>query len=158
MPSLPPGDTFDTLFDQMLARTERELSQSTGLPLAAFLPTGRLAAFVALSNIVRGAFHNAYAGWRTAADLQRQGYALEALTSLLDHAFSPAGLSLHRVQANVIPTNTPSLRLARRAGFRREGLALRYLNIAGQWQDHVMLAKLADEHPIKQGGHQGRPA
>jgi ribosomal-protein-alanine N-acetyltransferase len=146
MPALEPGQTFDDLFDQMLARIDRELSAQTGLLLAAFLPDGPLIGFFTIFNIVRGVFHSASAGWRVSADQQRQGYALESLTTLLTHAFSPDGLSLHRVQANIIPTNTASLSLARRVGFRQEGYALRYLKIAGQWQDHLMFAKLADEH------------
>ena len=47
---------------------------------------------------------------------------------------------------SIIPTNTPSIRVAEKTGFRREGLARRYLKIAGEWQDHGMYAKLADEH------------
>ena len=45
---------------------------------------------------------------------------------MLDLAFvpEPAGLGLHRVQANIVPANGPSLRVAEKAGFRREGLAL----------------------------------
>jgi ribosomal-protein-alanine N-acetyltransferase len=146
--ALEPGQTFDTLFHLLLARTEKELRDDTGRPLGAFLSDGRLAGLFALSNIVRGAFHSAYAGWRVNAEVLRQGYGLEGVTAILDLAFStgPGGLSLHRVQANVIPDNLASLRLAERAGFRREGYAVRYLKVAGRWQDHVMLAKLADEH------------
>jgi ribosomal-protein-alanine N-acetyltransferase len=149
MPAMEPGETFDALFDKMLDRTARETRDGTGLPLAAFLPDGRMAAFVSVFNVVRGVFQSGSMGWRTNAELLRQGYGLEAITALLDHAFAPvaaAGLGLHRLQANVIPDNLPSLRLAERAGFRREGYGVRYLNIAGRWQDHVMLAKLADEH------------
>jgi ribosomal-protein-alanine N-acetyltransferase len=35
--------------------------------------------------------------------------------------------------------------LLTKAGFRQEGLALRYLQINGQWQDHVLFALLSDE-------------
>jgi ribosomal-protein-alanine N-acetyltransferase len=50
------------------------------------------------------------------------------------------------VQANIIPGNLPSLRVAQKCGLRREGMAPRYLKIAGQWQDHVMTAKTIEEH------------
>ena len=102
---------------------------------------------VHVGEIVRGFFQSGYAGWRTNVECSRQGYAFEGVTALLDMAFSShVGLGLHRVQANVIPENLPSIRLAERVGFRKEGVALRYLKIAGKWQDHVMFAKLAEEH------------
>jgi len=33
--------------------------------------------------------------------------------------------------------------LLRRCGFSEEGLARKYLNIAGKWQDHLLFARLA---------------
>jgi ribosomal-protein-alanine N-acetyltransferase len=146
--ALEPGQTFDWLFDQLLVRTEKELREDTGRPLGAFLSDGTFAGFFALSNIVRGFFQSSYAGWRVNAQLLRRGYGLEGVTALLGLAFKPApeGLGLHRVQANVIPSNHASLALAAKAGFRREGYAIKYLKIAGEWQDHIMMAKLAEEH------------
>jgi [ribosomal protein S5]-alanine N-acetyltransferase len=148
MAQRPNGQTYDDVFDQMLERTSRELADNTGRPLAAFLDNGALAGILALSNIVRGAFQSAYVGWRINHELTRQGLGTEALTALLHYAFAPEpfGLALHRVQANIIPDNLPSLRLADKLRFRREGYAKDYLKIAGRWQDHIMLAKLADEH------------
>jgi [ribosomal protein S5]-alanine N-acetyltransferase len=143
-------DSADALFDRQLTRTLRGLETGKDLRLAAFLDDGRLAALLGLNEIVRGAFHNAYAGWRVAADVVRQGIGTEAVTALLDVAFAPppCGAGLHRVQANIIPENAPSLRLAEKVGFRREGFARAYLQIAGQWRDHVMFAKVAEEHVI----------
>jgi ribosomal-protein-alanine N-acetyltransferase len=81
------------------------------------------------------------------AEVVGRGLATEGVRALLDVAFAaPPGLALHRVQANVIPDNVRSLRVAEKAGFRREGYAPRYLKIAGEWRDHVMFAILADEH------------
>jgi len=67
----------------------------------------------------------------------------------LAFAAPPVGLGLHRVQANVIPTNTGSVRVAEKAGFRMEGLGRNYLKIAGEWRDHVFYGKLSGEHQIK---------
>ena len=94
------------------------------------------------------------AGWAAAADHLRpwlpahlrRGHAAEAAAALLDHAFANDGLALHRVTAAIIPANTSSLKLAEKLGFRREGYARKMLKIADKWQDHVLLAKLAEEH------------
>ena len=58
----------------------------------------------------------------------------EGLELLLRHAFGD--LRLHRVQASIQPENERSIALVRAAGFRKEGLALRYLKIGGRWRDH----------------------
>ena len=34
----------------------------------------------------------------------------------------------------------PSHRVLEKVGYRREGMALRYLYIAGAWEDHVLYA------------------
>jgi ribosomal-protein-alanine N-acetyltransferase len=53
---------------------------------------------------------------------------------VLRHAFG--ALKLHRVQASIQPENERSIALVRSAGFRKEGLSLRYLKIGGRWRDH----------------------
>jgi ribosomal-protein-alanine N-acetyltransferase len=107
---------------------------------------GRIAGFFNLSEIVRGIFLSAYASWYVNVEFARSGYGTEGVQALLDIAFSDRGLALHRVQANIIATNTASIRLAEKVGFRKEGVAERYLRIAGKWQDHVMYARTAEEH------------
>lgn len=144
----------------LIARFRAELDKAEGhaagqhLKLVAELDGGQLAALVSLTEIVRGAFHNAYAGWSVRSDLTGQGIATEAVGGLLDVAFAPppVGIGLHRVQANIIPANVASLRVAEKVGLRREGVALRYLHIGGMWQDHVMFALTAEERPRPQEG------
>jgi ribosomal-protein-alanine N-acetyltransferase len=110
----------------------------------------RIAGLFALGEIVRGYFRSAYASWAVSSEYTNQGYGTEGVLGLLDIAFSERrGLGLHRVQANIIPTNGASIRVAEKVGFRREGLAARYLLIANRWQDHVMYAKTAEEHPLR---------
>ena len=99
---------------------------------------------VALSGIMRGAMYGAYLGYWMAADLQGRGLATEALTAVLDFAFGVAGL--HRVQAAIMPRNDRSLRVIEKLAFRREGYAVRYLQIAGQWEDHILFARTREEH------------
>ena len=151
MPARTPGLSFERLFERELEHAEAGWGAGTEARMVAVLPDGRLAGIFTLSQIARGPFQNAYAGWRVAVDQIRRGIATLGVTALLDLAFAPQplGLGLHRVQANIIPTNGASLRVAEKTGFRREGLAKAYLEIAGSWQDHVLLAKLREEHTLK---------
>lgn len=148
LPARAPGQDDHALFDDQLRRAAEGLAAETDVRLSGFLADGRLAAQVALGQIFRRAFESAYAGWSVSADCTGAGLATEAVTGLLDLAFAPPGrgLGLHRVQANVMPANIRSIRVAEKCGFRREGLARGYLKIAGAWEDHVMFAKLAEEH------------
>lgn len=103
----------------------------------------RIIGRVALNAIVRGAFHNAYLGYWMDVELCGRGLMTEAVRAAVSWAFAEVGL--HRVQAAVMPSNAPSLRVLEKAGFRREGTALRYLQIAGRWEDHVIHAVTREE-------------
>lgn len=97
-----------------------------------------IAGYFGLSQIFYGRFRNAYLGYHTFEPSAGQGYIREGLDLVLRHAFG--ALRLHRVQANIQPGNERSIALVRDAGFRKEGLALRYLKIGGRWQDHEQWA------------------
>ena len=93
--------------------------------------------YARLSNLVRGAFDNAYLGYAVSREHGGRGIG----TLLVRHAVKLAwDLGLHRVQAAVRTDNPGSLRVMEKAGFRREGIALRYLNLDGEWRDHVLHA------------------
>ena len=147
-PTLQQSETLDDLFTKQLRRTKDGLVSGRDVRLAGFLDNGQLGGIFNLNEIIRGDFQNAYAGWKVSVEVARTGIGTEGVLAILDVAFAepPLGLGLNRVQANVIPHNIPSIRLAEKVGFRREGVAKRYLRIAGKWQDHVMFAKLAEEH------------
>ena len=98
---------------------------------------------IQLSQIVRGLFQSAYLGYDIGAPFARQGYMTEALGLTLHYAFR--ALKLHRLEANIQPTNQASLALVARLGFVREGYSRRYLKIAGRWRDHERWAILAED-------------
>lgn len=78
-------------------------------------------------------------GYILRSDRWGQGYATEAVARLLQHA---QALGLRRIEADVDPRNTPSLRLMQRLGFRREGLLKARWCVAGEIQDSVLLGRL----------------
>jgi ribosomal-protein-alanine N-acetyltransferase len=151
MGSLDDPGSPDLRFQRELARAEAESASGSGQHWVGLLEDGRMAGVFNLSQIFRGSFLSCYAGWRVAADCVGRGLGTEGVVALLDLAFArePLGLALHRVQANVIPDNRASVRVAEKAGFRLEGTAQAYLHIGGRWQDHLMFAKTAEEHALR---------
>jgi [ribosomal protein S5]-alanine N-acetyltransferase len=72
-------------------------------------------------------------------------------------SFAFGHLGLQRVEAACLPHNEASIRLLERVGFRKEGLARRYLCINGRWQDHVLYAILSTDPispPMPRSSHE----
>ncbi|GGN95422.1 GNAT family N-acetyltransferase [Saccharibacillus kuerlensis] len=97
---------------------------------------GQLLGRAALTGIARGPFQNASLGYFLDRTHNGHGYMTEAARGIVELAFTKH--RLHRVQAGVMPRNAASLRVLEKAGFRREGLAERYLKINGVWEDHIL--------------------
>jgi len=116
----------------------------TSVPLAVRVD-GRLAGQVTVDNIVRGALRSGFLGYWLDGRVAGRGMGSLAVALACDHAFSAVGL--HRLQADIRPENEPSRRLVEGLGFSREGLLRRYLDIDGQWRDHVAYALLAEDLP-----------
>lgn len=98
----------------------------------------RLIGRIALSNVVRGPWQNATMGYWVDEAANGRGHATSAVHALCVFAFEHAGL--HRVQPAIMPRNARSRRVVTKVGFRPEGTALRYLKIAGVWEDHDIFA------------------
>jgi [ribosomal protein S5]-alanine N-acetyltransferase len=122
----------------------RRARLGTSVPLAVRVE-GRLAGQVTLDNIVRGAMRGGHFGYWIDRRVAGQGMASLAVALVCDHAFGAVGL--HRVEADIRPENLPSRRLVERLGFRQEGLLRRFLDIDGDWRDHLAYALLAEDLP-----------
>ena len=147
-------------FAQYLARARRPNAVCL---LVCRRADGAIAGALNISEIVRGVFQSAYLGYYAVVRFAGQRLMAEALQLVLGYAFGRLGL--HRIEANIQPGNAPSIRLVRRAGFRREGYSPRYLKIAGRWRDHERWALLREAwRPVRVGrgrgggrGNEGRP-
>jgi ribosomal-protein-alanine N-acetyltransferase len=104
-------------------------------------------------DITRGALQSACLGYFAFAPHAGAGYMTEGIELVLDFAFRT--LKLHRVEVNVQPTNTRSLALAERAGFKHEGYSPRYLRIAGRWRDHIRCALRVDDWRLARRARNG---
>jgi ribosomal-protein-alanine N-acetyltransferase len=119
----------------------RALAQGAALPL--FLVRRADAALlgaITLDNIRRGPAQSGTLGYWIGKDHARQGYMREAITAVVHHAFTD--LDLSRVEAACLPENAASRGVLEKCGFKYEGVAQSYLQIAGRWRNHVLYANL----------------
>jgi [ribosomal protein S5]-alanine N-acetyltransferase len=100
-----------------------------------------------LSNVRRGVTQCCALGYWIGERFAGQGYMFDAVRALVPFIFNTLGL--HRIEAACLPTNEPSKNLLAKIGFRQEGVAVRYLQINGDWRDHVQFALLAEEFKLR---------
>jgi len=119
----------------------RAVGQGTALPL--FLvrrADQRLIGAITLDNIRRGPAQAATLGYWIGSDHTRQGFMREAIVAVVHHAFTAMDLS--RIEAACLPENAASRGVLEKTGFKYEGVAQAYLQIAGRWRNHVLYANL----------------
>ena len=95
------------------------------------------------SGVVRGAQQVATIGYWIDQRLAGNRYVPEAVVVLLRFAFEQ--LHLHRVEICIVPRNANSRRVVEVLALREEGVALRFLEINGVWEDHIRYAITAEE-------------
>ena len=100
-----------------------------------------------LSSIHRGAHQNAYVGYWVDHRHAGNGYTPEALVALMQFGFEE--LDLHRLQISIIPRNSASRRVVEKLDVRAEGVAERYLQINGAWEDHIRFAITSEEWAVR---------
>ncbi|RUR05887.1 GNAT family N-acetyltransferase [Legionella sp. km772] len=91
-----------------------------------------------ISGMIHGVFKSAYLGYYAVVDHAGKGLMSQALNLVLHEIFTT--LELHRIEANIQPNNSASIRLVTKKGFLKEGFSQRYLKIHGIWQDHFRFA------------------
>ena len=96
------------------------------------------------TNFEKEPFQNVRLGYKIDKDYQGQGYMLEALRISIAYIFTT--LHYHRIEANVIPSNTRSRNLLKKLGFIEHGLAPNYLKINGKWQDHILTSLTIEQY------------
>lgn len=140
-------------FQAYLTRFERPTEESH---LVCLRDTGAIVGQVNISSIIRGRYQCASIAYAAFAPTAGAGYMTEGVRLAVLHAFED--LRLHRLEANIQPSNHASLRLIERAGFRREGYSPEMLFINGKWEGHerwaltVTMAGIAvDPHPSLPG-------
>jgi ribosomal-protein-alanine N-acetyltransferase len=121
---------------------ERERQLGAGYGFGIFVD-GALAGEINLNSIQRGSFQNADIGYWI--DQARAGHSYMPESVVVGTRFAFEELHLHRLQINIIPRNRNSRRVMEKLNFREEGVASRYLEINGVWEDHLRYAVTGEE-------------
>lgn len=127
----------DVLRKEMLAYKERTAFR---FYIASVDRPAKIIGIIGLNNVVLGAFCSAFLGYKLDKEYFNRGYMTMAVAMLTKYAFEK--LSLHRIEANVMPKNKASLRVLEKNHFVNEGTSKYYLNINGVWEDHIHMVKI----------------
>lgn len=95
---------------------------------------------IAVSNIIRGVLQSAFLGYSIDEKENGKGIATESIKKIIEVSFGE--IKLHRLEANVIPSNAASIRVLEKLNFVKEGYSKNYCRINGKWQDHLRFAIL----------------
>lgn len=120
----------------------REIQMGSGYGFGIFVD-GWFAGEINITSIHRGPFQSAYVGYWIDEQHAGHGYIPEAVVLICRFAFEQ--LRLHRLQIAIIPRNRASRRVVEKLELRDEGVAERYLEINGDWEDHVRYAITSEE-------------
>jgi [ribosomal protein S5]-alanine N-acetyltransferase len=117
-------------------------SAQAGPPAASAGPPAELIGTVSLFALDLGN-RRAEIGYALHRSAWGHGYAAEAVTGVVDHAFGELGLN--RLEADIDPRNEASARLLDRLGFRREGLLRERWIVAGEVSDSALYGLLRSD-------------
>lgn len=141
-PSLPDPTRERSAFEARCSARERERAGDHAYPFGVFVDQ-QFAGEVNLNNVTRGALQSATIGYWIDQAHAGNAYIAEAVVVVLRFAFEQ--LQLHRVEICIVPRNTNSRRVVEKLGLRDEGIAERFLEINGTWEDHVRSAITVEE-------------
>ena len=139
----PPRAMGRTLsFRAMVRAMRRQARTGTMLPFVVTYD-GVLVGQVTVGGITWGSLCSAHIGYWIDQRVAGRGVMPTAVAMVVDHCFGALGL--HRIEVNIRPENTASLRVVEKLGFREEGTRVGFLHIAGAWRDHVLFQRTVED-------------
>ncbi|SPJ24782.1 GNAT family N-acetyltransferase [Palleronia abyssalis] len=140
-PTWAPDHLSRKSFTNRVYWAQRSIRTESALPLFMFRRTdGTLVGAITLDNIRRGPAQSGTLGYWIGQAYARQGFMREGIEGLVHHAFHR--LDLSRVEAACLPENVASRGVLEKSGFKYEGVAQSYLQIAGRWRTHVLYSNI----------------
>jgi ribosomal-protein-alanine N-acetyltransferase len=122
----------------------RQLDDQSGMPFVIEVQ-GIVQGQLNVANIMYGSVSSAVIGYWVSPEIAGRGVAPTSVALVTDYLMNQVGL--HRVEIDVRPENTASLRVIEKLGFRYEGVKQRYIHINGDWRDHYIFALTVEEVP-----------
>lgn len=137
-----------------LGLSRKQLADNNGFQ-SAIVESGRIVGTVGFHR-VDWANRATSVGYWLAETAQGRGTMTLAVRALVDWAFR--GWGLHRVELRAAVDNDRSRAVARRLGFREEGLLREVELVGGRYLDHIVYAVLASEWGTTTAEPSKRPA
>lgn len=149
-PVWPADDLTRTSFRYRVRRHAEEMARDEAYSFFIFRESDDvLLGGLSFGYVRRGVSQSASLGYWMGEPYAGKGYMTRAVRLACAYIFEKQGL--HRIEAACLPSNEPSKRLLTRVGFHQEGYARSYLNINGEWRDHLLFALLdSDLAPLQQ--------
>ena len=145
-PRRPPSQLDPTVsrdaFVARCAARDRDAAAGLAYGFGVFVDQA-FAGEVNLNHVLRGAMQSATVGYWI--DQLHAGRGLIAEGVVVVAQFSFEQLELHRLEICVVPRNHNSRRVMEKLALREEGVALRFLEINGVWEDHLRYGFTVEE-------------
>jgi ribosomal-protein-alanine N-acetyltransferase len=140
--SLPDPSTNRSAFNARCQQRDRDRASGTAHQFGLFIDR-HVAGEVNLNNVIRGAMQSGTIGYWIDQRHAGHAYVAEAVVVVMQFAFEQ--LQLHRLEICIVPRNIRSIRIMEKLAIREEGVAERYLEINGVWEDHVRFGMTIEE-------------
>ncbi len=137
-----PGIRYPVNAKSMVSNLLYHQRKRTGLAFV-ILYEGKLVGQLNVANILHGSVSSATIGYWIAKEYAGRNITPYAVALAIDHLFD--NLALHRVEIDIRPENSPSIRVVEKLGLRKEGLKERFIHIDGAWRDHFVFAITREE-------------
>ncbi len=137
-----PGIRYPVNAKSMVSNLLYHQRKRTGLAFV-ILYEGKLVGQLNVANILHGSVSSATIGYWIAKEYAGRNITPYAVALAIDHLFDDLGL--HRVEIDIRPENSPSIRVVEKLGLRKEGLKERFIHIDGAWRDHFVFAITREE-------------
>ncbi len=141
-PHQPDPTTDKSAFASRCLQRDRDRASGIAYQFGVFLDD-EVIGEINLNNVVRGAMQSCTIGYWIDQRHAGQGYTVEGVVLLFQFLFEQLGL--HRAEICIVPRNHRSRRIMEKLEIREEGLAERYLEIIGVWEDHLRYGITVEE-------------